>query len=102
MNPNLLSQLERIAAAGIQLLPTTQVPNHFAFERDGFVALVEKRGDGFGGIGSPGLLTEAGFAPLYQGEFIAKQWRRTATPAEIEAVRGFLDDLKAALHPMQI
>ena len=54
--------LERLVAAGIQLLPAVEITTHYVFERDGFVALVERTPEGFGGIGSPGLLTGTGFA----------------------------------------
>jgi hypothetical protein len=97
MDAKLLSQLERVADAGIQLLPLPQVATHYAFERGGFVILVEKRGEGFGGIGSPGLLAEAGFAPLVDGRFVAKGWERKATADETAGMRQFLADLKAAL-----
>lgn len=97
MNPAVLAQLERISQAGIQLLGLPQVHTHFAFERDGFVILVERRDEGFGGIGAPGLLTEAGFAPLLNGAFVAKGFQRTATIEEQTAMRAFLADMKAAL-----
>ena len=97
MNPQVLAQLEKIAQAGIQLLSLPQVTTHFAFERDGFVILVERRGDGFGGIGAPGLLTEAGFAPLLNDSFVAKGFQRPATEEECTTMRAFLTDLKAAL-----
>ena len=55
--------LEKLAAANIQLIPA-DVTSHFIFERDGFVAFVERREDAFGNIGAPGLMTERGFAAL--------------------------------------
>ena len=97
LDPKLLAQLERIAAARIQLLSLPQVHSHFAFERDGFVILVEKREDGFGGVGAPGLLSECGFAPLLNGEFVAKGFRRAASEEEQTTMRAFLADLQAAL-----
>ena len=97
LDPKLLAQLERIAAARIQLLSLPQVNSHFAFERDGFVILVEKREDGFGGVGAPGLLSECGFAPLLNGEFVAKGFRRAASEEEQTTMRAFLADLQAAL-----
>ena len=48
-------KLEQLVAAGIQLLPATEITTHYIFERDGFVALVERSGEGFGGVGSAGL-----------------------------------------------
>ncbi len=96
MSPKVLSQLEKIAAARIQLLHAP-IGSHFAFERGGFIILVERRGEGFGGIGAPGLLTEAGFAPLLNGRFVAKEYQRAATPEELASMRALLEDLKSAL-----
>ncbi len=94
-------KLERLVTAGIQLLPTFEIANHFVFERDGFGALVERRDDGFGGIGSAGLLTEKGIAPLVlrgaDSYFVAKGFEQKASAEEIEQVRRFQADLKHAL-----
>jgi hypothetical protein len=102
MSPETLARLERIASLGIGLIPAAEIGTHFIFERGGFVVLVERRGDGFGGIGSPGKLVEGhGFAALVRrGEedwFIARggQWR--AGPGEAEEARRLFTDLKAAL-----
>lgn len=93
--------LERLVAAGIQLLPTLEITNHYVFERDGFVALVERRGEGFGGIGSAGRLTEKGIAPLiFRGAasfFVAKGFEEPATMEEVDMIRRFQADLKLAL-----
>jgi hypothetical protein len=94
-------KLERLAAAGIQLLPAMEITTHYVFERDGFVALVERTANGFGGVGSPGILTGNGFAALIQrGErsyFIAKNFEQEARPEQVEALRRFSADLKSAL-----
>jgi|SRR3954453_23088456 len=94
-------QLERLVAAGIQLLPVVEISNHYVFERDGFVALVERRGEGFGGIGSAGRLTEKGIAPLVlRGDgafFVAKGLEQAASPEQVEQIRRFQADLKFAL-----
>jgi len=94
--------LERLAAAGIQLLPA-QLANHFAFERGGFVCLVERAGEGFGNIGSPGLMTEKGFAALVWREdrawFVARGFEQLATAEQVEEIRSFDADLRAALAP---
>jgi hypothetical protein len=94
-------KLERLAAAGIQLLPTIEITTHYVFERDGFVALVERTGAGFGGVGSAGILTGSGFAALVRrGErsyFIAKNFEQEARPEQVEALRSFAADLRAAL-----
>jgi hypothetical protein len=93
--------LERLAAAGIQLLPAVEITTHYVFERDGFVALVERTPEGFGGIGSPGLLTGSGFAALVRrGErsyFVAKNFEQEASTDQVEAVKRFSSDLKSAL-----
>ena len=93
--------LERLVAAGIQLLPAVEITTHYVYERDGFVALVERTPDGFGGIGSPGILTGSGFAALVRrGErsyFVAKNFEQEASPEQVESLRRFAADLKAAL-----
>ncbi len=94
--------LERLVAFDIQLLPLTQVERHWVFERGGFITLVERTRDGgFGNIGSPGLLTGSGMAVLVRrGEghaFVAKGFEQPATGDQVEAVRRFGEDLKAAL-----
>jgi hypothetical protein len=95
--------LERLAAAGIQLLPAVEIATHYVFERDGFVALVERAPDGFGGVGSAGILTGNGFAAMIRrGDrfyFVAKNFEREASAAEVERLRSFSSDLKAALDP---
>jgi hypothetical protein len=95
--------LERLAAAGIQLLPAVELTTYYVFERDGFVALVERTPEGFGGIGSAGVLTGSGFAAFIErGEqcyFVAKGFEQLAQPAQVEALRSFSAALKAALLP---
>jgi hypothetical protein len=101
MDSRLLAQLERIAAAGIRLLPTPQLPQHFVFERDGYVVLVERNGEGFGAVGSPGRLLPEGFAALVQrGEqayFVVKGSERLAAEEEAAAARSLFTQLKTAL-----
>ncbi len=93
--------LERLAAAGIQLLPAVEITTHYIFERDGFVALVERNPEGFGGVGSAGILTGSGFAALIQrGDrscFVAKGFEQDASASQVVALRSFSTDLKAAL-----
>ena len=97
----MIDKLERLAAAGIHLLPAVEMTTHYCFERDGFVALVERSGEGFGGVGSAGILTGSGFAALVQrGErfyFVAKNFEQEAAPERVEALRRFSADLKSAL-----
>ena len=92
---------ERLVAAGIELLPAPEVTTHFIFTRDGFVALVERRGQGFGGIGSAGLLVGQGLAPLVKrGDrafFIARGFEQEASSEQVELLGKFSADLKHAL-----
>lgn len=94
--------LENLAGAGINLLPI-DLDRHFLFEREGFVALVERRrGDGLGNVGAAGLLTETGLAPLvWRGDlpaFAGKAGDRPATPEQVEALRRFQSDLESAIR----
>jgi hypothetical protein len=93
--------LERLAAAGIQLLPALEITTHYVFERDGFVALVERTPDGFGGVGSAGILTGSGFAALIRrgdrSYFVAKGFEQEALPEQADGLRKFSADLKSAL-----
>ena len=95
--------LRRLVDANIQLLPTTRITTHFVFERDGFVSLVERRANGFGRVGTPGLLSEKGFAALiWRGEnafFAGKGTEQSATSEQVELIRKFAADLEAAIHP---
>jgi hypothetical protein len=100
----LQGQLERLVERGINLLPAAEITTHFLFERDGFIALVERRQDGFGKIGAPGLLvTEGGFAALVwkgaQPWFVAKGFEQRATDAQVASIRVFAGDLEYALSP---
>src|SRR3954449_4366753 len=94
-------KFERLIAAGIQLLPTQEISSHFVFERDGFVALVERRGQEFGAIGTAGLLTERGVAPLMErggrAVFVIKTWEQAAPPEDRARLRSFQKDLQMAL-----
>lgn len=94
--------LERLAAARINLLPLVEIATHWVFERDGFIALVERTPDnGFGRIGAPGLLTERGMAVLiHRGDksvFVAKGFEQEAGAGQIEDLRRFARDLERAL-----
>ncbi len=96
------AKLERLAAAGISLLPVDGFDRHFIFERDGFVALVERRDDGFGNIGAAGLGTEHGFAAVQwrgaEAWFIARGgFEQRAAAGDIEKLRRFESDLREAL-----
>ncbi len=95
-------RLEKLAAAGIQIIPAG-VTSHFILERDGFVAFVERKGDDFGNIGAPGLMTDKGFAALiWRGErpyFIARGFEQAATDEDVQKIRRFSNDLGRALLP---
>ena len=101
MNPALLARFERLAAGGISLLPVAGMENHFVFTRDDIAVVVERRGEGFGGIGSPGRITERGFEPLVYSSggahFVSKSERSPASATDIIAARFLLADLKSAL-----
>lgn len=102
MNPELLAKLQRIAEAGIELLPVAEAPNHFVFTRGRMAVLVERRGEGFGGIGSPGRITERGFEPLIgsggREMFVFKGREEAASAAEAGDARLLLADLRSALE----
>lgn len=91
----------RLAEAGIRILPFAELTQHIVFERDGFIALVERNGLGFGQVGSAGLLAQEGFAALVQrggrGWFVARGFEREATPAEAAALHRFSQDLRRAI-----
>jgi len=94
-------QLEGLARAGFQLLPAG-FPTHYVIERDGLVALVEKRPDGsFGGIGAPGVLAGGEIAVLlWRGErplLVSKGAERAAEAGEVEALRRFDAELRRIL-----
>jgi hypothetical protein len=92
---------EKLVAAGIQIVPA-EITSHFILERDGFVAFVQRREDAFGNIGTPGLMTERGFAALIwrgdQAFFVGKGFERVALPEEVQKIRAFASDLADALR----
>ena len=57
-------KFQKLVDANIELLPLPEISTHFVFQRDGFVALVDRVRDDFGKVGTAGLLTERGIAPL--------------------------------------
>ncbi|HVT94622.1 MAG TPA: hypothetical protein VHD76_17375 [Bryobacteraceae bacterium] len=91
----------KLCAADIQILPLTEIPNHFVFERRGFVCLVERRESSFGAIGASGVLTPKGLAVLvWRGAspyFVAKGFEQAATPEQVDMLRAFSRDLEEAL-----
>ena len=101
LTPELLAQFERLSAADIQILPTPEVTSHFVLERGGFVVLVERRDEGFGAVGSPGLLDDAGFAVLVARDggdaFVGKGNLRAASAEEAATARKLYRDLREIL-----
>ena len=89
----------RLARCHIQLV--SEAKAHFLFTRDECIALVERTGDGFGSIGSTGLMTQSGLTYLVWREgralLVGKGGETAAEPAQVEAIRRFSEDLKAAL-----
>ena len=100
MTDELAQKLEKLAAAGIQIIPA-EVTSHFILERDGFVSFVERREEAFGNIGTAGLMTERGFAALIwrgdQAFFVAKGLEQPALPEQVQQIRAFAADLAGAL-----
>ena len=96
----MIEQLEKLEAAGIQIVPA-ELTSHFILERGGFVAFVERRENGFGHAGAPGLMTERGFAALvWRGEqpfFVGRGFEQAGTSEQVQAIRAFASDLEAAL-----
>ncbi len=103
MNPELVEILEKLAAAGIQIVPS-EITSHFILERDGFVAFVERREQAFGNAGAPGLMTEQGFAALiWRGDrsfFVGKGFEQAGvarTSAKDPGVRRGFDERPALI-----
>jgi hypothetical protein len=97
-----IEKLEKIAAAGIQIIPAADLSTHFLFERDGFVSLVERtKENNFGNIGAPGLLTDSGLAVLLwrggEGWFVRRGFEQRATEDQVRRLRAFATDLEQAL-----
>ena len=102
MDAELLAKLERVLAARIELVPDLKITTHYVFARDGFASLVEKRERGFGNIGTPGMVTEKGFAALLwrgkRGVFVGRGFEVFATDEQVAAIRSFDRDLNEALR----
>ncbi|HEU0121084.1 MAG TPA: hypothetical protein VFQ91_11215 [Bryobacteraceae bacterium] len=102
MDAELLAKLERVLAARIELIPDMKISTHYVFTRDGFASLVEKRDGGFGNVGTPGLVTENGFAALLwregEGVFVGRGFEVPATSEQVEGIRAFDRDLNEALR----
>ena len=96
MNPQ---TAERLRSLDIRLAADTR--SHSLFVRGETLALVERVGEGFGGIGSTGIATERGVAYLVWRQdhamLAAKGGEVPASPEQIEAILRFSEDLKSAL-----
>jgi hypothetical protein len=94
-------KFQKLVEAKIELLPLPEITTHFVFERDGFIALVERANDAFGRIGAAGLLSDKGLAPLVWKNgspyFVARGFEQPATESDIERLRLFQRDLEASL-----
>jgi hypothetical protein len=88
-----------LGSTGIQLVSETHSFRIFA--RDNLIALVERTADGYGSIGSTGILTGQGLAYLVwrneQAFLAGKGFEVPATEEQVAAVQKFSEDLKAAL-----
>lgn len=95
-------KFRKLVDANIELLPLSELTTHFVFHRDGFAALVDRVQDGFGRVGSAGLLTDKGIAPLlWRNEaafFVLKDLQELATPLQVRQLRDFQNDLETALR----
>ena len=102
MDAALLAKLERVLAARIELVPDLKITTHYVFTRDSYAALVEKRDGGFGNVGTPGLITEKGFAALLwrgrQGVFVGRGFEIMATDEQVAQIRAFDRELNEALR----
>ena len=94
-------KFRKLADANIELLPLLEIGTHFVFARDGFAALVERINQEFGSVGTAGLLTEKGIAPLVwrggSAHFQAKGFTQAATGEDVRRLRAFQSDLQNAL-----
>jgi hypothetical protein len=95
--------LARLGAAGIHLIASFEETRHFAFQREGFLAIVVLEPGCPPRVGGAGLLTEKGLAPLiWRGDrafFVARGFEQPAAREQVAALRNFQDDLRAALVP---
>jgi len=98
MPPGIWSKL---AARGFEVaeLPLAR---HVVVAREGFAALIERRGDGAGRAGTPGVVTEKGMAMLVWRNgrpfLVARGLQIEATEYQVEGLRSFATDLEEALR----
>ena len=91
---------DRLTNLNIQIV--VEGAAHYVFARDLCIALVGRTDAGFGSIGSTGLMTDSGLAYLVWRDgtprLSGKNGEVAATAEQVEAVRRFSEDLKAALE----
>lgn len=98
MSPEIVA---RLASARIEWF--TRGQGFTFFTRENCAAIAHRQAEGFS-VGSTGVMTEAGFAYLLwrEGQATLAAHGGAETPAtaeQVEAVRRFSEDLKAALEP---
>ena len=90
---------DRLTNLNIQVM--VEGAAHYVFARDMCIALVGRTAAGFGSIGSTGLMTDSGLAYLVWRDgtprLSGKGSEVAATAEQVEVVRRFSEDLKAAL-----
>ncbi len=98
----MISDVVRQRLAALQIQVVTETQSHILFTRENFIAVVERRGDEIGSIGSTGMLTEHGLAYLVWRDVHAflksKGAEIRASDAEVAAIRQFSRDLESALR----
>jgi hypothetical protein len=109
LDERLMAVLEALSAQNITLLPITPAPggrgafeHYFVFFRAGYAALVERNENGFGRVGTAGIVTEHGLAMLVEkdGEarFVIRDYEQAPEPGELDELRAFQDDLRKAIQ----
>ena len=90
---------ERLRNFQIELAAETK--GHCLFVRGDVCAMALREGEGFGSIGSTGIVTEGGLAYLtWRGGnaiLSSKGGEAPAEPSQVEHIRRFSEDLKTAL-----
>jgi hypothetical protein len=85
----------------LEIVLMSEGPSFCFFARDACVAIVPRARDGFGPVGSTGILTEAGLGYLIWREgraFISRHGMETAAePEQVTMIQRFSADLKIAL-----
>ncbi len=93
--------LEKLAAAGIEAAPLPGIERYALCARGEFGALVSVGPDGFGRVGSSGLIVAQGLAMLvWRGEsavFVWKGGEQSAGPGQVEGLRAFMTELERIL-----